>query len=510
MARARTTALSIALVVVTGAAAAYWATDGDAVPPEAGPLDIGLPDVSAPEPTRADLPAPSTPAAESARVWVEVKPVQRMRPVGEMFEITRLGQPVRAEAAVVAGAGGSFVPLVQRRGAVVVRVRIGAGEWHRRVARREDDVLGVDLGVERSVRGRVVDQRAKPVEGAVVWCGGRADETTVTDADGRFESFVAAGPGVPVVVRAAGKAWKHAFVQVEPSNGADVAFVLLDEMPVLVQAAGTVASLRDVEVAVVPLGVLSTELQTYPFFAQGLWSDTVLDAEGRGVLHGLPQGCEVGVLLLGPGVCRAAPVEVALRGDGPVRAVLSAPDRPRVAIELVDERGAEIPDCESRCVPQERAATDAALGPFLLPEWLPPRGGSVRVRGGERQLTSHAEGKAVRLQASDGIVVAETEPFVPDGKPVRVVVPQRPLGRPSIVVPPPKPGVAWSVRVDPVTQGGFVEVAADEAFVAELDGAMVVDVVTRIPDGAAWSAPREVRGLVVTVPTGLPPALVGR
>ena len=508
MARARTTALSIALVVVLGAAIVHWATDGDALPPDAGLHEIGLPDVSAPEVSSAPLPAPIARATESARVWVEVKPVQRMRPVGEMFEVIRLGQSVRAEASVLAGAGGSFVPLVQRKGAVVVRVRVGTAEWHRRVARGDDGVLSVELGVERAVRGRVVDQKAQPIAGAVVWCGGRADETTTTDADGRFEAFVAAGAGVPVVVRAAGKAWKHAFVQVEPSNGADVAFVLLDEKAVLVQAAGTVESLRDAEVAVVPLGVLSTELQTYPFFAQGLWTDTVLDAEGRGVLHGLPQGCEVGVLLLGPGVCRAAPVEVALRGDGPVHARLSAPDRPRVAIEFVDERGAPIPDCEARCVPQERAATDAALGPFLLPEWLPPRGGSVRVRGGERQLTSHTEGKLVRVQASDGITVAETEPFVPGAKAVRVVVPQRPLGRPSIVVPPPKPGVAWLVRVDPATKGEFVEVGADTAFVAELDGAMVVDVLVRTPDGAAWSVPREARGLVVTAPTGLSPAIV--
>lgn len=504
MSRALTTALSIALAAAVGAAVLHW-TNADAPEP--------------PEPSRADSPsqpdpayaAPSAPPPDVPRAWVEIDVVQRIRVAGESIDVTRGGQRLRCESAVVAGAGGAFVPAAERRGAALVRLRFEGREIHRRVARREDASLGVDLGPERPVRGRVVDDKAKPVEGATVWSGGGPEEVVATDSDGRFEAMAHAGVGVPVVVRAEGKAHKHAFAQVDATSGAELSFVLLESTPVLVQAAGTVDALRDAEVAVVPIGVTSTELQTYPFFAQGMWSDTALDAEGRAVLRGLPRGCVVGLLLIGPGVCRAAPVEVALLGDQPPQANLPAPERARMAVEIVDERLQPLRGCEVRCEPQDRASVDPAAGAFLLPEWLPPRGGSVFVRGdGPRSLAISQSEKPIRILASDGVVVAETEPFLPRAASTQLVLPQRPMGKPSIVVPPPKPGVAWSVRVDPMTKGEFVEVAADEPFVADLEGPMVVDVRARIPDGAAWSAPREQRGIVVIAPVGLQPALVGR
>ncbi len=506
MSRALTTALSITLVVVIGAAV-LQRTSGDEPPP--------------PEPSRGDAvpaqerpnayTAPSLPTADAPRAWVEIEVVQTVRRVGERFEVTRNGQPLHCEVAVVAGAGGAFVAPEERRGPVLVRARFDGRELHRRVARRDDGGLSVEIGPDRPVRGRVVDDKAQPIAGAIVWVGGKPEDVVSTDADGRFETVTAAGVGVPVVVRAEGKAHKFAFVQVEPANGAELTFVLLESMPVLAQAAGTVDALRDAEIAVVPIGISSTELQTYPFFAQGLWSDTALDADGRATLRGLPRGCVVGLLLLGPGVCRAAPIEVSLLGDQPVRASLPAPPRPRAMVELVDERMAPLRGCEVRCEPQERVATDPAVGQFLLPEWLPPRGGSFFVRGdGQRSLAIAQPSKPIRLVASDGVVVTETEPFVASAAKTRLVLPQRPLGRPSIVVPPPQSGVAWFARVDPVTKGEFVEVAADEAFVANLEGPMVVDVRVRIPDGAAWSVPREQRGIVAFAPVGLPPALLGR
>lgn len=504
MSRALTTALSIALAAAVGAAVLHWTAGDEPAPPGSSRVDAAPADDA--DPVHA---APANPAADSPRAWVEVEVVQRVRPAGERIDVTQNGQLLRCEAAVVAGAGGAFVPPAERRGAALLRVRFGGREVHRRAARGDDGAFLVDLGPDRAVRGRVVDDKSQPIAGASVWVGGKPEETVATDAEGRFEAIAPAGVGVPVVVRAEGKAHKHAFAQVELANGADLTFVLLDSTPVLVQAAGTVDALREAEIAVVPIGVTSTELQTYPFFAQGLWSDTALDADGRATLRGLPRGCVVGLLLLGPGVCRATPVEVALFGDQPVRASLSAPDRPRAAVELVDERASPLRGCEVRCEPQDRATVEASVGPFLLPEWLPPRGGSVFVRGdGPRSLAVAQPDKPIRLLASDGLVVAETEPFRPGAAPTRLVLPQRPIGKPSIVVPPPKPGVAWSVRVDPVTKGEFVEVAADQPFVADLDGPMVIDVRVRIPDGAAWSAPREQRGVVVVAPVGLAPSLL--
>lgn len=506
MSRALTTALSIALAAAVGAAVLHWTSVDE--PPPPGPSHG---EVSAPSQPDLAFAAPTEPIGDAPRAWVEIEVVQRIRVAGESIAVTHNGQPLTCEAVVVAGAGGAFVPPTERRGAALVRVRFDGREFHRRVARGEDGALAVDLGPERPVRGRVVDDMARPIAGASVWVGGKPDEAVATDADGRFEAPAPAGVGVPVVVRAEGKAHKHAFAQVGLVGGAELSFVLLESLPVLVQAAGTVDALRDAEVAIVPIGVTSTELQTYPFFAQGMWSDTALDGEGRTTLRGLPRGCVVGLLLLGPGVCRAAPVEVALLGDQPVRASLAAPERARVTVELVDERLEPLRGCESRCEPQDRAPVDAATGPFLLPEWLPPRGGSVFVRGeGPRSLAIAQPDKPIRIVASDGVVVAETAPFLPGATPVRLVLPQRPVGKPSIVVPPPKPGVAWSVRVDPLTNGEFVEVPADAPFVAELDGPAVVDVRVRVPDGAAWSSPREQRGIVAFAPTGLQPALVAR
>jgi hypothetical protein len=145
----------------------------------------------------------------------------------------------------------------------------------------------------------------------------------------------------------------------------------------------------------------------------------------------------------------------------------------------------------------------------LLPEWLPPRGGSVFVRGeGDRVLAAMSAREPVRIVASDGVLVAETEPFVVGPDEVRVVLPQRPLGRPSLVVPPPASAGPWSVRVDPFTRGEFVEAKQGEPFVVELDGSAVVDVSVRVPDGAAWTSPRGQRGIVITAPTGLSPTLV--
>lgn len=506
MSRALTTALSIALAAVVGVAVLQWADGDEPAPPGHSQADLATADRS--EPVFA---APTEPSGDAPRAWVEIEVVQRIRVVGESIDVTRSGQPLSCDSAVVAGAGGAFVPPGERRGAALVRLRFEGRELHRRAARRDDGSLGVDIGPERPVRGRVVDAEARPVEGASVWCGGKPEDLVATDADGRFEAMAHAGVGVPVVVRADGKAHKHAFAQVDAADGAELSFVLLESMPVFVQAAGTVESLRDAEIAVVPIGVTSTELQTYPFFVQGMWSDTALDLEGRAVLRGLPRGCVVGLLLVGPGVCRAAPVEVSLLGDKPLRASLPAPERARVVVELVDDRLSPLRGCEVRCEPQDRAAVEAEVGPFLLPEWLPPRGGSVFVRGdGVRSLAIAQPNRPIRLVASDGVVVAETEPFVPGATPKRLVLPQRPIGKPSIVVPPPKPGVAWSVRVDPMTRGEFVEVAAGEPFVVELDGPMVVDVRARIPDGAAWSAPRDQRGVVAIAPVGLQPVLVGR
>src|SRR5262249_26556270 len=153
-----------------------------------------------------------------------------------------------------------------------------------------------DLGPDRALRGRVVDRAAAPIVAAAVFTGGAADEAVTTDADGRFEVRVPAGRGVPVVVRAAGKAWRGAIVDVSPDFGAEVDFSLADEMPLEVHALGPQAPVAGAAAAVLPTDTSDTDLQAYPFFAQDLFAPAPVDEHGTAMLRGLPRGATVAAL----------------------------------------------------------------------------------------------------------------------------------------------------------------------------------------------------------------------
>ncbi len=192
-------------------------------------------------------------AGTAVRVWLDVRPRQRLFAIGERIRVTEYGRDLEVRAEVVAGDGGSWRLPGPRRSSSLVTVERGDQVWFRRVEPDGSGELHLDLGPDRPVRGRVVDKAALPVEGALVWCGDATDRTVTTDAEGRFEIAVKSSTGVPIVVRKEGKAHKHVFVDVAATASETVVdFVVTDAATLVVQVAGTREALRDAFAFVLP------------------------------------------------------------------------------------------------------------------------------------------------------------------------------------------------------------------------------------------------------------------
>ncbi|MEQ1634348.1 MAG: carboxypeptidase-like regulatory domain-containing protein, partial [Planctomycetota bacterium] len=425
--------------------------------------------------------------------------------IGERIRVTEYGRDLEVRAEVVAGDGGSWRLPGPRRSSSLVTVERGDQVWFRRVEPDGSGELHLDLGPDRPVRGRVVDKAALPVEGALVWCGDATDRTVTTDAEGRFEIAVKSSTGVPIVVRKEGKAHKHVFVDVAATASETVVdFVVTDAATLVVQVAGTREALRDAFAFVLPGESPTTELQAFPFFAQGFWAPCEIGAEGRVQLEGLPRDCRPSIAIGGPALATALPIEVALRGDQPVVATAAVADREMLRGTVVDEHGKPVAGAQVACVRADTERATVAAG--LWPSWLPPRDAAVGRSGddGSFQLARASLRDEVVVIARAGAVVGWSRPLAQGDAEVQLVVPTSIAPTASIRIRPPQPSVVWDVRVDPVTEGRFVTMASDQPFVAQFEAAMVADLIVRVPDGEAWSAPREVRDFVIRGPSDLP------
>ena len=504
---ARALALGICCSVALAGAAYVLIGAGDGV---AVPLPDGL--APLPDAAMATSSAPARSAVPAAaRIWLEVTPRQRLFASGDRIHVTRFGREREVLAEVVAGDGGPWRARGQRRGASLVQVEDGETVVFRRVEPDANGELHIELGVARTLSGRVVDAAAKPIEGALVWFGEATASTVMTNSDGRYEAVVAASLGVPVVVRKSGKAWKHAFVEVSPTVGASADFVLVDAATLVVQAAGSHEALAGAFAVVLPGATPTTELQAFPFFAQGFWTDSLLDGNGRLQIEGLPRDCVPSIVIGGPLVLRTAAIEVALHGDQAAVVTAAVPDRDILSGKLVDERGQPVPVASVACVRAD-VTQEGAAEQGLWPASLPPRDASVGVAAadGSFRIARPAGHEAIVVVARAGAVNAAAEPFSPDDSEATLVLPSRVAATASIQIAPPQPGVAWEVRVDPVTEGRFVVMVADQPFIAQFETAMVADLSVRVPDGDSWSVPRELRGFVIGGPTTLPRQLTQR
>lgn len=504
MPRALVLGLGLAVVAFVAALALFGGEEPGLGEPAKGPAaEAGNGPAAGASPTSGAMPVAGADArAEGHRVWLEWSRVQALALAGPAVHVLRSGQPIEAAVDVLArtpAAGDAFA------GAAVLRVREGGREVCRRVTATAQGEFVVDLGIERALEGRIVDGKGAPIEGAAVWYGGPLEQIAHTDADGRFAVTAFAGAGVPVVVQKDGRATTSAFVDVDATNGARIDLVLGDGAALVVQAAGAAATLRDARIVLVPPESTTTASDAFPFWAQDLFLSLELDTDGRVRCDGLPAGTQIGIALVGPCVPRTAPIDFVVRAGGePV--VFPATEAARVRGVVVDERGEPSADVEVAIRPAN--ARGEASG--LMPAAVPLRGEARGRTGGdgtfELAIPSAREAFVVRARANgiDGTLRVEAGGEAA----LRLVLPRRLEGRAQFEVRPPVAGVAWAIRVDPWTDGRFVELVGDAAYEHRVDAPFAGDLRVRTADGTAWSAPREHRGLVVDGAFVLPPELL--
>jgi len=491
---------------------------GDIVVPVEGPPPIAI--EPAPPPTGSPGPATPTPASDApgadvTEVWLDLRTDARFEPSRTpAIEVWRLGKPVEAQVEIVAGDPDADAAGAERPRPRLLRVQIAGAVWHRQaIAQR--DVLHVELGPDRVLRGRVVDRGTTPVVGARVFTGGAVDEEVTTDEDGRFEVRVPAGPGVPVVVRAPNKAWRHAIVDVSADSGAEVAFVLADEMPLEVQALGPRAALVEAAAAALPSDAPDTDLQAYPLFAQDLFGPAPIDENGRAIVRGLPRGAVVAALVFGPRLQCTRSADVALR-RAPARADVTVSERPTITGNIVDESGAPVVGADVWwCEPGEGRPWVAARAPGLVPSWWPAAGVVLGQsdEGGAFELAQPPDQDAGSTWLCASLPSGPTVRLVtPAGKAgLRLVLPAKVPARATLVVARPEPAAAWSLRLSvdevvvrlPQPAGTDAEVPLDKP-----GGVYALRV--RIGHEDAWSAPRELPAFVIAGRTVVPAALLQR
>ena len=378
----RTTTSLLASVLFGGVVVAVWFA-ADALPAPS-PNGAGGSDSLAPgiDPLLDTQPGgrATPPIADVPQVLVEVRTRCKITAPAPQPAITvRRGQQILPALVRIAGGVGAQWPLPDRRpGRSLLRIEHGTEVWYRAIRfERPGAAVTVDLGPAARLRGSVVDEEQRPVAGAEVWCGGSPGSEIATGADGRFETTVAAGAGIPVVVRAAGRAWSSRLIDWQFDDGSELVFRLARECRLRVQLnaiVGEDAPLRGAVAAVVPLDRWSTELLQFPFYAQELFSEAWLDERGAAVLRGLPRGAVIGAVIRGPRLLATRVVDVDLRGEE-VSVLVPMIARPLLRGRVVDERGDPVGGVELWCWPAGARARAFAADRWLMPPSGAPGGG---------------------------------------------------------------------------------------------------------------------------------------
>ncbi len=218
-----------------------------------------------------------------------------------------------------------------------------------------DAVVDVVVAGSASIRGRVVDGDQVPIAGARVWAGlvdalGEPVEVEV-GGDGRFEfPAVPAGPGVPLLARAAGRASRFRLVRPEWPALEDVELVLEPARRVDIVFQSRAPSLERGQILVLPR---DTDVATrhYPFFLSAFPSQMrMLGSDGTATIDDLPTRGAFGVAVDHPGVLPGARVPIPAGTRGAVRViVVPAPDDVVwLHGRVVDPDGAPIAGAEIR------------------------------------------------------------------------------------------------------------------------------------------------------------------
>lgn len=368
--------------LVLGGDEARWGVPGDSHPLIAMPP--------------APVPAPA-PAAPLPEVLVELVPTARLQ------RLVAPPLPSAAAAAIecrwVAGAAAVLSTRLPAPGPQLLRIGSTAAPIYRVIA--VGDASSPELPprpADCAFAGKVVDETGAPVVGAQAWLGGTA---ATSDDDGIFRcNGMSGGRGVPLVLRAAGRASSFAVVDVEPVPAPTPAvFVLEAGAAVEVQFAGRLPGGRPARVLVLPGVALDSRVQRFPFFLQGEAAPdnagVELDAQGRCRLEGLPLDTELRIVVLQP-LLAASPVTVRLRR--PMQSVtVSGRLLPELNGTVVDDEGAALGSVVVSSRPRLASAPDFGAQ-WLLPPAAYTLGASVATTGADGRFSVGChEGKSGSL-----------------------------------------------------------------------------------------------------------------
>lgn len=433
----------VALLVALVAAAGYAAFGllGDPVLPVAPTpgADVARPDVAAETPS---APAPAVPdPAVGLRVVVTVTSEETFLPPAAAPVAVQRPMAVQGlPTTLLAGVGAQLRGDDGRGFSLVVVETEGGARLLRRVAFDPAEVQPHEVGLPAHVGGSVVGADGAPVAGARLWFGERDRDGVPVEVEcddqGRFEALTASGTGVPIVARATGFAAVAEFVELAPA-GLERRIVLMPAAPLRVQLVGIGQPGNQARVFVVPLATVSSELSSYPFFAQTVAGGWPVDGNGLAVIDDLPRDCEVGVVVVHPLAAIAPPRPVRLRDQPaqltvPMQYVGATPGR------VVDVRGVPVAGVRVLgCGDPQRLP----VGPTrrLLPQHVEAPGTFVAFGDREGMFSIGDEAAWWRVEAPGhaGRIIQPADPADP------VVLPRWDGGAIEFVLSPPRAGVAW-------------------------------------------------------------------
>lgn len=195
----------------------------------------------------------------------------------------------------------------------------------------------------RVVRGRVLARDGGPLIGASIWLGeieaGGTLRQTTTDSDGRFELEVAAGAGVPCVVRAPGFATLAIPIEVGLDGARSVELRLERAASIEVRLAARVDDPTLARVRIRAADSESTALD-YPVYLAQLEDRDHLDALGRRLIDDLPHGCQFEFRVEHPALVDGAPAKQSAVVGKVRSAVVKCSTAQSVRGRVLDETGA--------------------------------------------------------------------------------------------------------------------------------------------------------------------------
>lgn len=498
MQRSAATFLMLAAVLAAGVAVVWSSFAGEPpAPPPPGPQP---PNVAGPaDATPEDHGAPAKP---HVRVEVQLREAFVPPPPVRVEAVGSDGAPL--SVTLVAGEGAGFAAAPPKPGLALAAIALGGGRWLlRQVAVGDAGVARITVGAPIVVTGRVQDEAGAPIAGASVWAGESDGEgnrrEAVTGDDGAFETDTPGGAGVPLVVRAAGRASSWQAVMVSPSSR-EFPIAMRAAAGLDVQFAAAADLVRDLRLFVVPRGPISTELASYPFFLQTLADGFVVASNGSATVPDLPRGATVGLVVSHPRVIGAAPHAVTLRAANE-RVVL--PLRTAEAVwqgRVVDEAGAPLAGVSVWSRPPRQQLDGIAAGRFLPPHLGAPGCFAAHTDDdGAFTIGAVEPGGVLSLRAADR--AGRDLAWPPADASAPVVLPSWSSGPQEFRLQPPQAATPWLAECD-LAGGIRAEVAADQPWIVSFPQAGFYRVVTTTFVGGREVGKAE-RDVAVTGPVDL-------